>query len=130
MNPNNRGLFFDDPVTSQDHERRELIANRLVELSTQKQIIIFTHDIAFLIRLKVIADLKSINYEITTMRNTGNCPGIINPELPWIAQNVKKRIGTLKDRLVKLKKIESQNNPDNYLFEAKNWYTLLREAWE
>jgi hypothetical protein len=128
LNPNNKGVFFDDPVTSQDHHRREKIAERLVGLATQKQVIIFTHDIAFLIRLKILAETKGINHTITTMRNIGGTPGIISPVLPWIAQNVKARIGTLRDRLVHLKKIEREGNPDEYLFSAKAWYNLLREA--
>jgi energy-coupling factor transporter ATP-binding protein EcfA2 len=130
LNPNNKGVFFDDPITSQDHDRREKIAERLVELSTQKQVIIFTHDIAFFIRLKIIAENINVNHTITTIRNAGGTPGIISPNLPWIAQNVKARIGTLKDRLVRLKKIEAEGNDDNYFYEAKGWYILLREAWE
>lgn len=130
LNPNSKGVFFDDPVTSQDHHRREKIAERLVGLATQKQVIIFTHDIAFFIRLKIFAETKGINHAITTMRNIGGTPGIISPVLPWIAQNVKARIGTLRDRLVHLKKLERESNPDEYLFAAKAWYNLLREAWE
>jgi hypothetical protein len=130
LNPNNKGVFFDDPVTSQDHHRREKIAERLVELSSQKQVIVFTHDIAFFIRLKIFAEASGLNHVITTIRNIGGTPGIISPDLPWIAQNVKARIGTLKDRLVRLKKTELEGNPDEYFFAAKSWYSLLREAWE
>lgn len=60
----------------------------------------------------------------------GDVPGIINPDLPWVAQPVKKRIGTLKERLVRLKKIEAKESQDEYFFAAKAWYILLREAWE
>jgi hypothetical protein len=31
---------------------------------------------------------------------------------------------------VRLKKIEQSGNEDEYLFEAKSWYGLLREGWE
>ncbi|HLA95085.1 MAG TPA: AAA family ATPase, partial [Pyrinomonadaceae bacterium] len=51
LDPHNRGLIFDDPVSSQDHERRELIANRLVEHAKMKQVIVFTHDIVFFHRI-------------------------------------------------------------------------------
>lgn len=131
LNPNNKGVFFDDPVTSQDHYRREKIAERLVDLASQKQVIIFTHDIAFFIRLRIFAESKNIPHGFITIRNAGGkTPGVINQDLPWIAQPVKQRIGTLKDRLVRLKKIEQSGNEDEYLFEAKSWYELLREAWE
>jgi hypothetical protein len=130
INPTNKGVFFDDPVTSQDHHRREKIAERLVELALQKQVIVFTHDIAFFIRLKITADTTATPYSVTTIRNIGGNPGIISPSLPWTAQPVKQRIGTLRDRLVQLMKIEQSGNEDEYLFAAKSWYGLLREGWE
>lgn len=130
MNPNNKGIFFDDPITSQDHHRREKIAERLVGLPSQKQVIVFTHDIAFFIRLKISAEIANTPLSYTTIRNTGGTPGVINPQLPWIVQPVKARIGTLKDMLVRLKKIEKEKSEDEYLFAAKSWYSLLREAWE
>jgi hypothetical protein len=130
MNPNNKGVFFDDPITSQDHLRREKIAERLVELAKQKQVIIFTHDIAFFIRLKIFAETKNIPYGSTTLRNTGGTPGVISPDLPWIAQPVKQRIGTLRDRLVRLKKVEKSGDEVEYFYAAKSWYELLREGWE
>ncbi|WP_287125616.1 hypothetical protein [Desulfobacter sp.] len=130
LDPKNKGIFFDDPVSSQDHDRREKIAARIVNLSKQTQTIIFTHDIAFFIRLKIIAETTGVNYQYTTIRKAGDIPGIINPDLPWIVQPVKKRIRTLKDRLVRLKKVEQENSEDDYFFAAKAWYILLREAWE
>jgi len=40
LNPNSIGVFFDDPITSQDHHRRERIAERLVDLAKRKQVVI------------------------------------------------------------------------------------------
>jgi hypothetical protein len=44
----NRGIIFDDPVTSLDETRKWEIAKRLVEESNSKQVIIFTHDLVFI----------------------------------------------------------------------------------
>ncbi len=44
----NKGIVFDDPVTSLDHKRKEIIAIRLVEESAKKQVIVFSHDIVFI----------------------------------------------------------------------------------
>ena len=46
---NNRplGIIFDDPVNSLDHLRKEKIANRLVKEASNRQVIVFTHDILF-----------------------------------------------------------------------------------
>jgi len=54
----NRGIIFDDPVTSLDHKRKETIAKRLVEISNSKQVIIFTHDIAFVKYLEIYSKNK------------------------------------------------------------------------
>ena len=130
LNPNNKGVFFDDPVTSQDHDRREKIAARLVELAKHRQIIVFTHDISFFIRLKLLAEKDNVAHDYTSIRKAGGTPGFISPDLPWIVQPIKQRIGTLKDRLVRLKKTEQAATEDEYYFAAKGWYILLREAWE
>ncbi len=44
----NRGIIFDDPVTSLDHNRKEIIAQRLVDESDKRQVVIFSHDIVFI----------------------------------------------------------------------------------
>lgn len=43
----NRGIIFDDPVTSLDEKRKSEIAERLVKEALQKQVIVFTHDLVF-----------------------------------------------------------------------------------
>lgn len=43
----NRGIIFDDPVTSLDERRKSKIAKRLVQESRKKQTIIYTHDLVF-----------------------------------------------------------------------------------
>jgi hypothetical protein len=48
LNPATAGIIVDDPVTSQDHDRKQKIAARLVQESTTRQVIIFTHDLVFL----------------------------------------------------------------------------------
>lgn len=40
-------IIFDDPATSFDHQRKELIAKRIVKESDTRQVIVFTHDLMF-----------------------------------------------------------------------------------
>jgi hypothetical protein len=56
--------------------------------------------------------------------------GIANKDLPWVAQNVKARIGNLKNRIQNLRAIEKDPDEEEYRFHVKNWYMLLRETWE
>lgn len=131
LNPRNRGIIFDDPVTSLDHQRRDLIAKRLVEEAKNRQVIVFTHDIALLLQLQHYAEqIDGLSVSVTSMRKQGDKVGVIHPTLPWVAQKITARIGYLKNALVKLEKVEREQTEDEYIREAKSWYGMLREAWE
>jgi hypothetical protein len=60
LNELNAGLIFDDPVNSQDHLRKERIADRLVEEAKARQVIIFTHDLLFFTKVCSAAEKAQI----------------------------------------------------------------------
>ncbi len=131
MNPHNKGVVFDDPVNSMDHERKELIAKRLVDLASGKQVIVFTHDLSFLVRLRLEAENKQdFDLTLVSLARAGNTAGIVLSDTPWIGQTVKARIGLLKNRLVSVKKTEREGTHLEYEDVAKTWYMYLRETWE
>ncbi|HRN46452.1 MAG TPA: AAA family ATPase [Niabella sp.] len=130
MGNKNKGIIFDDPVNSLDHIRRQIIAERLVEESKIRQVIVFTHDITFLLALQTLAEEEIVECLVTTIRKIGNTPGIVNSSLPWIASNVKERVKKLNEGMPELKKLETGTDPDKYSEEAKKWCGLLRETWE
>ena len=45
LNPINAPVIFDDPVNSLDHSIIDLVAKRLIKLSSTRQVIIFTHSL-------------------------------------------------------------------------------------
>jgi len=47
LKPDKSPIVFDDPVTSLDHKRLGHVVDRIVELSQDRQVIVFTHDIWF-----------------------------------------------------------------------------------
>ena len=53
-------IVFDDPVSSLDFEWRNNVAKRLVEESKHRQVIVFTHDVVFLLALKQYAEEGNI----------------------------------------------------------------------
>jgi len=55
----NRGIIFDDPVTSLDDNRKSEIAYRLSKEALIKQVVIFTHDLVFVSSL--ISHCKDLN---------------------------------------------------------------------
>lgn len=58
-------IVFDDPVSSLDIERKSEIAERLIELSRERQIIIFTHDIFFFYAIEQLLGDRYNKYEET-----------------------------------------------------------------
>ena len=130
MGTKNKGIIFDDPVNSLDHIRRQTIAERLIEESKIRQVIVFTHDITFLLALKNLAEEQTVDCVVTTIRKIGKTSGLISNSLPWIAANVKERVKKLNEAIPNLKMLETGTDPDQYSEEAKKWCGLLRETWE
>jgi energy-coupling factor transporter ATP-binding protein EcfA2 len=78
MNSASAGIILDDPVNSQDHERKALIARRLVTESLTRQVIVFTHDMVFLTTLCNIA--KQLNQVPSThwvQKDSLGKPGLV-----------------------------------------------------
>lgn len=78
LNPANAGIALDDPITSQDHERKNLIAKRLVEEARNRQVIVFTHDLPFLNQVITHAETEGIEFQAHWIdRSSDGTPGQI-----------------------------------------------------
>lgn len=130
LDENSAGIIFDDPVTSLDHARKDLIAKRLVEESTERQVIVLTHDIVFFLALQDYARKFSINAEIQTVKKIGQVPGHIKSDVPWIAMSMVRRVAYLKNELQGITAVHKSGDADAYRKETKIWCEYLREAWE
>ena len=124
------GIVFDDPVSSLDYKWREGVARRLVEEATMRQVVVFTHDIVFLLLLKQFAEQMSVAQLDQHVRNLPIGTGVCAEELPWVALKVSKRVGHLKKLLQEAKKLHRDGHQAAYEKEASIIYGLLREAWE
>jgi energy-coupling factor transporter ATP-binding protein EcfA2 len=123
-------IVFDDPVSSLDFQWRSAVARRLVEESKRRQVIVFTHDVVFLLALKQFSEQSQANQFDQHIRRQGGGAGVCASELPWVAMEVKGKIGYLKNQLVEAERISRAGNRDAYEYKAKYLYGLLREAWE
>jgi energy-coupling factor transporter ATP-binding protein EcfA2 len=123
-------IIFDDPVSSLDHKWRNKISHRIAEESKQRQVIVFTHDITFLLMLQEHCDSLSCNINVKSLTRKRYETGIVAENPPWDALSVNKRIGVLKNRYQKLEKIERTDTFENYREYVKVLYGLLRETWE
>lgn len=124
------GIVFDDPVSSLDYRWRESVARRLVKESKVRQVIVFTHDVVFLLFLKQIAEELKVEQLDQHIRQLSKGAGVCVEELPWVALPVKKKIGYLKNAHQAADKLFRNGHQDAYEKDAKHTYGLLREAWE
>ena len=123
-------ILFDDPVSSLDYKWRESVARRLVEEAKSRQVIVFTHDIVFLLILRQLAEQQGVQRLDQHVRQLQIGAGVCAGELPWVAMPVKKRIGYIKQRWQEAQKLQKEGHQAVYDKEAIYLYGLLREAWE
>lgn len=127
-------IVLDDPVSSLDHVFARKTAERLVQEGLTRQVIIFTHNIAFMMELEDACDALAktgtpIDITVHTLRRDGKSAGITTDGAPWHAKKVKERLHYLENRVHKFKSLYHDNIAE-YNEKAAHIYGLLREAWE
>lgn len=123
-------ILFDDPVSSLDYKWRGSVARRLVEKAKKRQVIVFTHDIVFLLILRQYADEHGVARLDQHVKQLNTGAGVCDNELPWVASPVGKRIGFLKKSWQAADKLFRDGHQTLYEKEAIHIYGLLRESWE
>ena len=124
------GIVFDDPVSSLDYQWRQGVARRLVQEAKARQVIVFTHDVVFLLLLKQFAKDLDIEPLDQHVRFLSKGAGVCSEELPWVAAPINKKIGYLRNGWQAADKLSRDGHQDAYEKDAKYLYGLLREAWE
>ena len=128
--PTNSALIFDDPVTSLDHNLRRKFAERLIDEAHKRQVIVFTHDMVFLLYLQEGAEKNKIPLTSSHLLRMKDGAGFCINGVPWVAMNIRARIGYLKNRLQKVKGVFENHGYASYEPDSRQLYGLLREAWE
>ena len=126
-------FILDDPVTSLDHIRRGLVAARLAALAADRQVIMFTHDVAFVADLKreasglgVPVAERSVTRSWADERKAGAC----STSHPWKAKDVPERLDTLGRELARIKKENTSWDQKTYEDAVAVWAGDLSETWE
>lgn len=130
INPTMCGVVFDDPVCSLDQDWRMKIAERLVAEATKRQVVIFTHDIVFLLALNDEAAASQVPLHVQTIARHVDCIGVCDSEVPWDAGNVKSRLGILKNLATTWNSAEREGRNDDSAGIEREFYDKLRAAWE
>lgn len=106
-------VIFDDPVSSLDHRRVNEVAERIVRLSDNVQVIVFTHDILFATTLMTLSEKsrRCSLFQITDENGKGqitSATGLRTDSLSAIKkrinaaiQNAKAQEGEVRDALVR-----------------------------
>lgn len=126
-------IVLDDPVSSLDHIRRELVAKRLVEFSKERQVVVFTHDITFVAELSRYAkESKVLMIERLVERDGKDKPGVCSEVHPWKVRDVETRLGELKMGLAQIRKgcKDQAWSQDKREKETADWAGKLSETWE
>lgn len=111
-------FVFDDPISSLDQDFEERTIARLVELSAERQVIVFTHRLSFLSILtkameKSGGSLKTI-YISSKPWGTGE-----PAEVPFFGKGTKEALNTLKDARLNALKTCYAIGSDDYEILAK-----------
>lgn len=130
----NNAIIFDDPVSSLDHVFTRKTAARIAAEGLKRQVIVFTHNIAFLMELEDACEALAkagtpVSLTIHTLRRGGKSAGITMDGAPWHAMKINQRAQYLEESVHKIKHLHDENMAE-YNKEAAYLYGLLREAWE
>jgi len=126
------GIVFDDPVSSLDHWRRQKVAQRLVDESKNRQVIVFTHDTVFLSELLEQSKQISVPVPVTVnyLECRGDVPGYVNDGLPWEHKSVVDRIDKLEQAQRELAKTWQTYPNEEQQSRIRSLYSKLRATIE
>lgn len=121
-------IVFDDPVSSLDHNHREAVAKRLALEGQRRQVIVFTHDIAFLFMLDACrrAD-PATQLSIRSVSKGEDHAGHCNDNPPMRAQPLMKVIETMQNRLDAEKNLLERGEQE---ITVRSLQEQLRTTWE
>lgn len=127
-------FIFDDPISSLDNEFEWEVANRLVKLARERQVIVLTHRLSLYGLLEEAAkkngeDWKRNNLEQRCIETFGGTSGHPTDEQAWV-QNTRKANNTLITRLDEAKKYWDAEESDKYKTNALSICTEFRKLLE
>ena len=123
-------IVFDDPVSSLDHIYREKVADRLALEGNCRQVIIFSHDLAFLHLLQSACKKCKTRLTFRCVEKVGEKIGLCKSEAPLRVQSVGNALDSL-ERDLNNKKINYENgNTIEWRVTIDYFQKELRDLWE
>ena len=109
---NQTPIIFDDPISSLDQNYEETVVQRLIELSCDKQIIVFTHRLSLLGTFRYFSEKKDIKLQVISIRSADWGTGEPAP-IPLSQCEIKTALNTLMyQRCQDARKASENNKPE------------------
>lgn len=122
-------LIFDDPVTSLDHKMIDEVARRLVALSNERQVVVFTHSIFLFNSIKHMSELprfKGLEFKYYETETDLESTGILY-ESPTLKEDSFSNYKSKINEILNLPKEEKTRRESELAIEG---YNKLRPAIE
>lgn len=123
-------VVFDDPVSSLDHMHREALAERFAAEGQQRQVIIFTHDIAFLFLLNEACRGQQTPIGFRCITRGSELTGYCQQNPPPNAQPVDKVIESMQKQLDDQKIQHERGQQEDWYRTVRSLQEQLRTTWE
>ncbi|MCL8484371.1 MULTISPECIES: AAA family ATPase [Bradyrhizobium] len=127
-------IVFDDPVSSLDHLHRDKVAARLAEAGQTRQVIVFTHDMAFLLLLdeacRATKDREATPVAYRLISRGPENAGYCHQDPPANVMPLDKVIDGMKAHLANVKIHHERGDQAKWLREVTSFQDQLRTTWE
>jgi hypothetical protein len=120
------GIIFDDPVTSLDDRWNDAIAKCLAEQSKLKQVIVFTHDLAFLYRIKNHAEGLTVEVTSHWIKDEDGHPGFVYQDNSPVCEKDYKSAKMAQELYTKAKTLP----PEEQQATLRQAFGALRTSYE
>lgn len=123
-------IVFDDPVSSLDHIHRKEVAERLADEGRGRQIVVFTHDIAFLFLLDQACRERTTHIAFRSVTRGPDFAGFCQQDPPARAQPIEKVIASMQKQVDNEKFHYNQGRQADWERTVDSLQKRLRETWE
>ena len=124
------GIVFDDPVSSLDHSYRAAVATRLAELGRERQVIIFTHDIAFLFLLEESCREAGVDVGYRCITRGEEHAGICEADPPARAKPLDRVVASMEVMVSNVRRLYESGRNSEWEDKVDALARRLRTTWE
>lgn len=127
-------IVFDDPVSSLDHLHRDKVAARLAEEGRARQVIIFTHDMAFLLLMeeacRATKDREATPIAYRLISRGEEAVGFCHQDPPANVMPLDKVIEAMGNHLANVSIHHARGDQAKWSREVTSFQDQLRTTWE